>query len=178
MVKFVNQLDNDIIIYEKAGTAPPHKNRYFNAYEYMFVLSKGIPNTINLIEDKPNIWANHSTYGEVTRREQDGSLTPKGKKIVKPFGVRTNIWRYANGKGFATKDDIAYQHPAIFPEKLVADHIISWSNEGDIVLDPFMGSGTTAKKAIELNRRWMGIEISKEYCEIANQRLELVCTEQ
>lgn len=168
----------DIIIYEKAGTAPPHKNRYFNAYEYMFVLSKGIPNTINLIEDKPNIWANHSTYGEVTRREQDGSLTPKGKKIVKPFGVRTNIWRYANGKGFATKDDIAYQHPAIFPEKLVADHIISWSNEGDIVLDPFMGSGTTAKKAIELNRRWVGIEISKEYCEIANQRLELVCTEQ
>lgn len=168
----------DVIIYEKAGTAPPHKNRYFNAYEYMFVLSKGIPNTINLIEDKPNIWANHSTYGEVTRREQDGSLTPKGKKIVKPFGVRTNIWRYANGKGFATKDDVAYQHPAIFPEKLVADHIISWSKEGDIVLDPFMGSGTTAKKAIELNRRWVGIEISKEYCEIAKQRIKLICTEQ
>ena len=168
----------DVIIYEKAGTAPPHKNRYFNAFEYMFVLSKGNPKTINLLEDKPNKWANHSTFGSVTRREQDGSLTPKGRKIVKPFGVRTNIWRYNNGKGFSTKDKIAYEHPAIFPEKLVQDHIISWSNEGDIVLDPFCGSGTVAKVASLLNRKWVGIEISSEYCKIANERLGLVCTEQ
>ena len=168
----------DVIIYEKAGTAPPHKNRYFNAFEYMFVLSKGNPKTINLLEDKPNKWANHSTFGSVTRREQDGSLTPKGRKIVKPFGVRTNIWRYNNGKGFSTKDKIAYEHPAIFPEKLVQDHIISWSNEGDSVLDPFCGSGTVAKVASLLNRKWVGIEISSEYCKIANERLGLVCTEQ
>ncbi len=168
----------DVIIYEKAGTAPPHKNRYFNAFEYMFVLSKGNPKTINLLEDKPNKWANHSTFGNVTRREQDGSLTPKGRKVVKPFGVRTNIWRYNNGKGFSTKDKIAYEHPAIFPEKLVQDHIISWSNEGDIVLDPFCGSGTVAKVAGLLNRKWVGIEISSEYCKIANERLGLVCTEQ
>ena len=168
----------DVIIYEKAGTAPPHKNRYFNAFEYMFVLSKGNPKTINLLEDKPNKWANHSTFGSVTRREQDGSLTPKGRKIVKPFGVRTNIWRYNNGKGFSTKDKIAYEHPAIFPEKLAQDHIISWSNEGDIVLDPFCGSGTVAKVASLLNRKWVGIEISSEYCKIANERLGLVCTEQ
>lgn len=168
----------DVIIYEKAGTAPPHKNRYFNAFEYMFVLSKGNPKTINLLEDKPNKWANRSTFGNVTRREQDGSLTPKGRKIVKPFGVRTNIWRYNNGKGFSTKDKIAYEHPAIFPEKLVQDHIISWSNEGDIVLDPFCGSGTVAKVAGLLNRKWVGIEISSEYCKIANERLGLVCTEQ
>ena len=168
----------DIIIYEKAGTAPPHKNRYFNAFEYMFVLSKGNPKTINLLEDKPNKWANHSTFGNVTRREQDGTLTPKGRKVVKPFGVRTNIWRYNNGKGFSTKDKIAYEHPAIFPEKLVQDHIISWSNEGDIVLDPFCGSGTVAKVAGLLNRKWVGIEISSEYCKIANERLGLVCTEQ
>lgn len=168
----------DVIIYEKAGTAPPHKNRYFNAFEYMFVLSKGNPKTINLLEDKPNKWANHSTFGNVTRREQDGTLTPKGRKVVKPFGVRTNIWRYNNGKGFSTKDKIAYEHPAIFPEKLVQDHIISWSNEGDIVLDPFCGSGTVAKVASLLNRQWVGIEISSEYCKIANERLGLVCTEQ
>lgn len=168
----------DVIIYEKAGTAPPHKNRYFNAFEYMFVLSKGNPKTINLLEDKPNKWANHSTFGNVTRREQDGTLTPKGRKVVKPFGVRTNIWRYNNGKGFSTKDKIAYEHPAIFPEKLVQDHIISWSNEGDIVLDPFCGSGTVAKVAGMLNRKWVGIEISSEYCKIANERLGLVCTEQ
>ena len=168
----------DVIIYEKAGTAPPHKNRYFNAFEYMFVLSKGNPKTINLLEDKPNKWANHSTFGNVTRREQDGTLTPKGRKVVRPFGVRTNIWRYNNGKGFSTKDKIAYEHPAIFPEKLVQDHIISWSNEGDIVLDPFCGSGTVAKVASLLNRKWVGIEISSEYCKIANERLGLVCTEQ
>ena len=168
----------DVIIYEKAGTAPPHKNRYFNAFEYMFVLSKGIPKTINLLEDKPNKWANHSTFGNITRREQDGSLTPKGRKVVTPFGIRTNIWRYNNGRGFSTKDKIAYEHPAIFPEKLVQDHIISWSNEGDIVLDPFCGSGTVAKVATMLNRKWVGIEISSEYCKIANERLGLVCTEQ
>ena len=168
----------DVIIYEKAGTSPPHKNRYFNAFEYMFVLSKGFPKTINLIKDKPNKWANHSTFGNVTRREQDGSLTSKGKKVIKPYSVRTNIWRYNNGKGFATKDEIAYAHPAIFPEKLVEDHINSWSNEGDIVLDPFCGSGTVAKVASDLNRRWVGIEISKEYCRIANERLGVRCTEQ
>lgn len=161
----------DVIIYEKAGTAPPHKNRYFNAFEYMFVLSKGLPKTINLIKDKPNKWAGTSTFGNVTRREQDGTLTNKGRKVINQFGTRTNIWRYNNGKGFATKDEIAYDHPAIFPEKLAEDHIISWSNEGDIVLDPFCGSGTVPKVASALNRRWLGIEISKEYCDIANKRL-------
>lgn len=161
----------DVMIYEKAGTAPPHKNRYFNAFEYMFVLSKGQPKTINLIRDKANKWAGASTFGNVTRREQDGSLTNKGKKVINQFGVRTNIWRYSNGKGFATKDEIAYEHPAIFPEKLAEDHIKSWSNEGDIVLDPFCGSGTVLKMASLLRRRWVGIEISKEYCEIARKRL-------
>lgn len=161
----------DIIIYEKAGTAPPHPNRYFNAFEYMFVLSKGKPKTIHLLKDRPNKWAGHATYSYITRREQDGTLTNKGKKIIKEFSVRTNVWRYVNGKGFSTKDEIAYKHPAIFPEKLVEDHILSWSNEGDIVLDPFGGSGTTAKIARKLNRRWILIEAVKEYCRIAEERL-------
>ena len=81
----------DVIIYEKAGSGPPHPNRYFNSFEYMFILSKGKPKTINLLRDKPNKWAGHSTYGEVTRREKDGSLTNKGKKTVNEFGIRTNI---------------------------------------------------------------------------------------
>ena len=161
----------DIIIYEKAGTSPPHPNRYFNSYEFMFVLSKGKPKTIHLLHDRPNKWAGHSTYGDVTRREQDGSLTNKGKKIVNDFSVRTNIWRYVNGKGFSTRDEIAYQHPAIFPEQLVEDHIMAWSNEGDIVLDPFGGSGTTAKIARKLNRRWILVEAVEEYCKIAEARL-------
>lgn len=148
----------DVIIYEKSGSGPPHPNRYFNTFEYMFVLSKGKPKTINLLRDKPNKCAGQSTYGEITRREKDGTLTNKGKKIINEFGIRTNIWKYNNGKGFATKDKIAYKHPAIFPEKLVEDHILSWSNEGDIVLDPFGGSGTTAKIAEKLGRKWILID--------------------
>lgn len=162
----------DVIIYEKAGSGPPHPNRYFNSFEYMFILSKGKPKTINLLRDKPNKWAGHSTYGEVTRREKDGSLTNKGKKTVNEFGIRTNIWRYANGNGFSTKDKFAYKHPAIFPEKLVEDHIYSWSNQGDIVLDPFGGSGTTAKMAQLMGRDWVLIEVVQDYCELAKKRLE------
>ena len=154
----------DVIIYEKAGSGPPHPNRYFNSFEYMFVLSK----------DKPNKWAGHTTYGEITRREKDGTLTNTGKKVINKFGVRTNIWRYANGKGFSTKDSLAYKHPAIFPEKLVEDHIHSWSNPGDIVLDPFGGSGTTAKVAQLMNREWVLIEAVEEYCKIAKERMEII----
>lgn len=161
----------DVIIYQKAGSGPPHPNRYFNSFEYMFILSKGRPKAVHILEDKPNAWSGVTTYAEVTRREKDGSLTKKGKKTVQPFGARTNIWKYSNGKGFSTKDEIAYGHPAIFPEKLARDHILSWSNEGDLVLDPFGGSGTTAKAASQLGRRWILIEAVEEYCEIAKTRL-------
>lgn len=164
----------DVIIYEKAGSGPPHPNRYFNAFEYMFVLSKGRPKTVNILRDKPNKWAGCSTYGEVTRREKDGSLTNKGRKVISEFGVRTNIWRYANGRGFATKDKLAYKHPAIFPEKLAEDHIASWSDPGDLVLDPFGGSGTTAKAAQKMGREWVLIEAVKDYCDIARERLESI----
>lgn len=162
----------DVIIYEKAGSGPPHRNRYFNTYEYMFVLSKGKPRTVNLLQDKPNKYGGLTTYGNVSRREKDGTLTDKGKKTINEMGVRTNIWRYANGKGFATRDDVAYLHPAIFPEKLALDHILSWSNEGDLVLDPFAGSGTTAKMSILTGRRWIAIEKSAEYCGLIRARLQ------
>ncbi len=161
----------DVIIYEKTGSAPPHPNRYFNTFEYMFIISKGKPKTINLLKDKENKWGGHETYAEITRREKDGSLTNKGKKTINEFGVRTNIWKYINGKGFATKDKVAYEHPAIFPEKLALDHIHSWSNEGDIVLDIFGGSGTTVKMAKQLQRKWIYIDKVTEYCKIAQKRI-------
>lgn len=164
----------DVIIYEKAGSGPPHPNRYFNSFEYMFVISKGKPKTVNLLRDKKNSCAGMSTYGDITRREKDGSLTNKGKKIINEYGVRTNIWRYNNGKGFSSKDKIAYEHPATFPEKLVEDHIKSWSNPGDIVFDPFGGSGTTAKVSIELDRKWIYVEKVAKYCNVAKKRLENV----
>lgn len=162
----------DVIIYEKAGSGPPHPNRYFNAFEYMFVMSKGKPKTVNLLKDKKNSCAGMSTFGNITRREKDGSLTNKGKKLINEYGVRTNIWRYNNGKGFSSKDKIAYEHPATFPEKLVEDHIKSWSNPGDIVFDPFGGSGTTAKVSIELDRQWIYVEKVAKYCDVAKRRLE------
>ncbi len=162
----------DVIIYEKSGAGPPHPNRYFNSFEYMFVMSKGKPKNINLLKDKKNSCAGMSTFGDITRREKDGSLTNKGKKVINEYGVRTNIWKYNNGKGFSSKDKIAYEHPAIFPEKLVEDHIKSWSNPGDIVFDPFGGSGTTAKVSIELDRQWIYVEKVAKYCDVAKRRLE------
>lgn len=161
----------DVMIYEKAGTDPPHKNRYFNAFEYMFIFCKGKPKTVNLLCDKPNKWAGHQTYGDITRREKDGSLVNKGKKTIKEFSVRTNIWRYINGKGFTTRDAFAHKHPAIFPEKLVEDHILSWSQENDVVLDPFGGSGTTIKVASKLKRKWIYIDKVEEYCHLAIERI-------
>jgi site-specific DNA-methyltransferase (adenine-specific) len=137
----------------------------------MIIASKGMPKTVNLLRDKPNKWAGKETFGNVTRREKDGTLTNKGKKKINDFGIRTNIWRYDNGKGFSTTDNIAYDHPAIFPEKLVEDHILTWSNEGDIVLDIFGGSGTTAKVAQKLKRSWIYVEKVKEYCNIAEKRI-------
>lgn len=164
-------LMHDVLIYQKTGSGPPHKNRYFNSFEYIFVLSKGKPKNINLLKDKPNKWAGHSTYGEVTRREVDGSLTKKGKKIIGEFGIRTNVWTYKNGRGQSTSDKIAYEHPAIFPEKLVEDCLKTWTVEGDLILDPFGGSGTTAKVAKQLKRDFLYIEKEKKYYDIARERL-------
>ncbi|MDD2504645.1 MAG: site-specific DNA-methyltransferase [Bacilli bacterium] len=162
----------DVIIYEKSGSAPPHPRRYFNSFEYMFVITKGRPKTVNLLQDKKNSCAGMTTFSEITRRERDGSLTRKEKKVINEYGIRTNIWKYNNGKGFSTKDEIAYKHPAIFPEKLVEDHIKSWSNPGDIVFDPFGGSGTTAKVSIQLNRNWIYVEKVDKYCKIAQKRID------
>ena len=159
----------DVIIYEKAGSGPPHPNRYFNSFEYMFVTSKGKPKTVNLLKDKKNSCAGMTTFG--TRREKDGSLTNKGKKVINEYGVRTNIWKYNHG-GFSSKDKIAYEHPATFPEKLVEDHIKSWSHRGDVVFDPFGGSGTTAKISIKLDRKWLYVEKVEKYCDVAKRRIE------
>lgn len=163
----------DVIIYEKTSPSAPHKNRYFNSFEYMFVFSKGKPKTINLLKDRKNKYA--GTYsGIVTKREQDGTLTTKEKKLINEYGIRTNIWSYAVGNNKSSTDKIAFQHPAIFPEKLAQDHILSWSNEQDLVLDCFMGSGTTGKMCKLLNRNFIGIELSEEYYNIAKERINNV----
>lgn len=165
---------NDTMIYEKAGFVNPSRNRYNQIFEYMFIFSKGKPKTFNPIKDRPNKWAGHTRWGNGGRRNPDGTMTQiKENKVYADFGMRTNIWRYVTGRGNTTKDKICYGHPAMFPEKLAQDHILSWSNPGDLVLDPFMGSGTTAKMAKLNGRNYLGFEISQEYCDLANKRLEL-----
>lgn len=167
---------HDTMIYQKDACPYPETNRYYPSFEYMFVLSKGKPKTANLISDKRNKHFGESATG--TGRDKEGNLKEhcatknKTGRKVKEFGVRANVWLYSVGKWKTTKDKIAYEHPAIFPDALARDHIITWSNEGDTVFDPMMGSGTTGKMAVLLKRSFIGIEISEKYFEIAKQRIE------
>ena len=162
---------HDTMIYEKTGCSMPAKNRYLSSFEFMFVLSKGQPKTSNLIEDRKNRFPERWGKGRKVRNK-DGSWSYRENYKGKEFGRRFNIWRYNNGgQGYGSEDQVSF-HPATFPEKLARDHIYSWSNENDLVYDPFMGSGTTAKMAHLLKRNWIGSEISKEYVELANKRID------
>ena len=143
---------------------------YWQSFEYMFVFSVGEPKTINLLRDRPNKEIRSGDTG--TTRKRDGALVNKNRSGYDMFGKRTNVWEYHTGKGHSTKDEVAFSHPAIFPEKLAEDHILSWSDKGDTVLDPFMGSGTTGKMAVIHQREFIGIEISPEYMEIAKERVQ------
>ena len=164
----------DTMIYHKNGAPFPETGRYSQVFEYMFVLSKGKPKTVNLLKDKPNRWAGHTNFGDPSKREKDGNLKKVDKFAVAEFGTRYNIWYITNGKGYSTKDDFAYQHPAIFPESLAEDHILSWCNEGDLVLDPMCGSGTTLKMAKLNNRNYIGIDINEEYVNLSQRRVDIV----
>ena len=142
---------------------------YFQAFEYMFVLSKGKPKTTNFLCDRPNKWIRDSQ--NVTRRQKDGTTRKDTTPPTKEFGRRLNLWLYDSGFMKTTKDVHAYQHPAMFPEKLAADHILSWSNPGDLVFDPMCGSGTVCKMAEVHKRRYLGVDISADYIEIARKRM-------
>lgn len=166
---------HDTMIYEKNTSSFPAKrngNRYTQIFEYMFVFCKDKIKNVNLICDKPNKWAGHTNWGKNTTRLKNGELQETTDiKPVPDFSPRNNIWKYNVGKGFNSKDAESHEHPAIFPEQLAEDHIISWSNENDIVLDPFSGSGTTSKMAKKNNRKYIGIDISEEYCKLAEKIL-------
>ena len=156
---------NDTMIWQKPNPFPTmgHK-RYTQSFEYMFVFTKGKSAVFNPIKE-PCVKAGQ-TYNSTTREKNGGNPTRKFKNyIIGDTKIKGNIWNI----GVAQERT---GHPAIFPEQLAADHIRSWSNEGDIVLDPFMGSGTTAKVARALGRHYIGFEISAEYCDIIRQRLE------
>ena len=136
---------------------PIQHNRYQPCFEYMFVLSKGKPTFNPIMENTVNPGGKITT----TQRKKDGSKNRGAGYGNKRNSIRYrhNIWKYNVGKNQTTKDSAAFEHPAIFPEQLAEDHILSWSNPGDIVLDPFVGSGTTAKMALLNGRRYIGIDI-------------------
>jgi len=154
---------HDTMIWEKTGRLPT-QDRYYAVFEYMFVLSKGKPKAMNFICD-------HKTVNGGRTQRKDKVIN-KGKNekgdgvfVRNEYSRRPNIWKVHVGRNNTG-------HPAIFPEQLANDHILSWSNPGDIILDPFMGSGTTAKMALLNDREYIGFEMSAEYCEIARKRVD------
>ncbi|MDI9347470.1 MAG: site-specific DNA-methyltransferase [Methylacidiphilales bacterium] len=163
-----NLFDTMIYLKKPRGACGNNKG-YWQTFEYMFVFSKGKPKTIHILHDRENKDKRDGDNG--TKRLFDGTLKNMKRNGYTKFGRRTNVWEYNVGKGHSTKDDIAFKHPAIFPEKLAEDHILSWSNENEIVYDPFMGSGTTAKMSIIHNRNYLGSEINHQYITYAKERI-------
>lgn len=160
---------HDTMIWEKQTFTATGalKTRYAQVFEYMFVLTKGKIKTFNPIKDRPTkgVRKKHGTI-----RQVDGTTKKQssiGKIYVEKEAQRFNVWKIntevSNNNRF---------HPAQFSEKIAHDHIISWSNEGDIILDPFSGSGTTGKVARQLNRQFILIEKEKEYYDICLERLK------
>lgn len=158
---------HDVMIYRKKNTPFMRSNAYTNCFEFMFILSKDSPKTFSPLKTK------------TVRQGKEMLPFNKGadgvnKKIMgelKPEKTMTNIWDYAVGFGGSTTDRLAFEHPAIFPEKLAEDHILSWSKEGDIIFDPMCGSGTTCKMARKNNRNYIGCDISEDYVKLAKKRL-------
>ena len=161
---------HDTMIY-MSDKPPLTHNRYEQKFEYMFVFSKGKPKTFNPIMEECK-YAGSDKKARTFRHTGDELQETHIKNKVNKEKIKGNVWYFSTGYNKSTKDIIAFKHPAIFPEQLANDHIISWSNEGDIIFDPFMGSGTTAKVAQMLNRRWIGTELSEDYCKIIKDRLE------
>ncbi len=160
---------HDTMIYAKNNPIPSDcGKRYRQAFEYMFCFSKGQPATFNPITQAIKQEKAFKSFRITKVGRNDLShdhVAPKERKV-------NNIFHYNVGTS-SSKDKIAFEHPAIFPEQLARDQIMTWTNVGDLVYDCFMGSGTTAKAANQLSRRWFGSEISAEYVTIAEKRLSL-----
>lgn len=164
---------HDTMIYSKKNFVPLTHNRYEQQFEYMFVLTKKSLKTFNPIKINCKYFGSFSNRKNTLKsREYTSEIVRVRDEITvtKQSRIKGNIWEYLIG---GTHSDNANIHSGIFPEQLANDHIISWSNEGDLVYDCFMGSGTTAKMCLVNNRNYIGSEISKEYCDLANKRIEI-----
>ena len=161
---------HDTMIYQ-SDKPPLSHNRYEQKFEYMFILSKGKPKTFNPIMEECK-YAGSSKQARTFRQNGNELEETHNKGEVKKEKIKGNVWVYSTGYNKSSKDKIAFKHPAVFPEKLAEDHIISWSNENDIVMDIFSGSGTTHKMCLLNNRQYIGFELAQEYIDIENERLK------
>ena len=161
------------MIFRKKNPIPQiYRKRYNNEFEFMFVFSKGVVKTHNQIMVDcmhAGLELNGTTYKNYSKNEQ---TREKMAKPVKDKKIKGNIWEYVVGK--KQEDQEAKGHPAPFPCELVRDHIFSWTNPDDIVFDPMSGSGTTCRVASEMDRKYIGIDISHEYCELARERIKII----
>jgi DNA modification methylase len=160
---------HDTMIYAKENWVPLTHNRYEQQWEYMFIFSKGRLSTFNPIKI-PCIHEGRVPFGTFrhTGKETQEAHSNKG---VNENKIKGNIFFYQVGNMKSSKDRCAFQHPAIFPLQLVTDHILSWSNKGDTIFDPFLGSGTTIIAAINLSRKFIGIEKDSAYIDICKRRI-------
>ena len=162
---------HDTMIYRKENYLPLTHNRYEQEFEFMFCFSKGRPNTFNPIKVDCK-WAGSSTWGNPTIYKTDADeLTPITQSVIHDTKIHGNIFSYRTGSTTVSSD---FKHPAMFPLDLAKDQIVSWSNEGDVVLDPFMGSGTTGVACRELRRNFIGVELVDKYFDIAKYRIDSV----
>lgn len=162
---------HDTMIYHKHGSqVNNHHPRYIDSFEYMFILSKGRVCSANL-QKKKNKTQNVKTLSPGTKMQRNGRLMRYNRQTLNRFSIMPNVWLLNVGGGNITKDKDAYQHPAMFPEKLAERHILTWSNPGDVVLDYFMGSGTSAKMARNNGRDYIGCDVNADYVKLARERL-------
>ena len=157
------------MVMAKLGGHQHSPGRYGRPLEYAFILSKGKPRHFSPIRDKPNKEAGRVKV--FTNRNRDGSFPAKKKAKVHPFGFKAAVWSYSTGKNNTAKEGYAFEHPALMPEKMAEDFIMSWSRVGDLVFNPFAGAGTSLKMALLNHRRYLGFEINPKYVEIARRRL-------
>lgn len=144
-------------------------NRYENVFEYMFVFSKGKPKVAHIIKDRKNKGFGELQHGSI--RQIDGSIrrtSGYGKRTIAEYGRRHNVWDVTPCKSKTER----LGHPAPFPKQLAYDHVVSWSDPDDVVLDPFMGSGTTGVVCANTGRKFIGIEIDAEYYAMSTERIE------
>lgn len=158
------------MVMAKLGGHQHSPGRYGRPLEYAFILSKGKPRHFSPIRDKPNREAGRIKV--FTNRQRDGSFRPKKKATVHPYGFRSSVWAYPTGKHHTAKEDYAYEHPALMPEQMAEDFILSWSKVGDLIFNPFAGGGTALKMAVLNHRRYLGFEINPKYVQIARRRVK------